>query len=373
VARIVQAANFVAPHSGGIRTALEQLARGYAAAGHEVVQVVPADRPAVERTAWGARIALPGLPVPGTGYRLLGVRAVTRLVEDIAPDRLEVHDRSTLRGLGRWARRRGVPALVVSHERLDRVLGEWLPPRLVGHRLPDRDNAALAAGFDTVVCTTAWAAEEFVRLGVDNLRHVPLGVDLARFKPSAADPFLRSWLAPDGRPLVAMVSRLSREKRPELAVHAAAELARRGYRVNLVIAGAGPVRGRLERRAVGLPVAFLGHVPTEDVARLLASVDVVLAPGPVETFGLAALEALASGTPVVANAASAVREVLGSAGVVAPGTPAGFADGVRELLARPPVQRRVAARDRAERYDWAATVDGFLAAHGLADEAVRAA
>lgn len=373
MARILQAANFVAPHSGGIRTVLEQLAAGYAAAGHEVVQLVPSDRWRVERTAWGARIALPAFPVPGTGYRLLSLRSVTRAVETIAPDRVEVHDRTTLRGLGRWARRRGIPALVVSHERLDRVLGEWLPPRLVGQKLPDRDNAALAAAFDTVVCTTAWAAEEFVRLDVGNLRHVPLGVDVARFTPAAADPHLRSWLAPDGRPLVALVSRLSREKRPELAVQAVAELKRRGLRVNLVIAGAGPVRARLERQALGLPVAFLGHVPTEGVAKLLASADVVLAPGPAETFGLAALEALASGTPVVANEASALHEVLGGAGIVVPGTPAAFADGVRTLLARPAAQRRAAARDRAERFDWAATVDGFLAAHRLMSKAERAA
>ena len=373
MARILQAANFVAPHSGGIRTVLDHLARGYHEAGHEVVQVVPGERTAVERAAWGLRVALPALPVPGTGYRVLAARTVTRLAEDIAPDRLEVHDRSTLRGLGRWARQRDIPALVVSHERLDRVLGEWLSPRLVGHRLADRDNSALAAGFDTVVCTTEWAAEEFVRLRTGNLRHIPLGVDLSRFTPAAADPFLRAWLAPNGGPLLALVSRLSREKHPELAVQAVGELARRGRRANLVIAGDGPQRARLERLARGAPVAFLGHLSTADVARLLATADVVLSPGPVETFGLAALEALASGTPVVANDASALREVVGAGGVAVPGTATAFADGACELLSRPTRERRAAARIRAERYDWATTVAGFLVAHGLPDGAARAA
>ena len=371
--RILQAANFVAPHSGGIRTVLEHLAAGYAAAGHEVVQVVPGERASVEPKPWGTRIVLPALAVPRTGYRVLGLGAVTRVAAAVAPDRIEVHDRATLRGLGSWARRRGVPALVVAHERLDRLLGQWLPPHLVGQRLPDRNNAALAAGFDTVVCTTEWAAEEFVRLGTPNLWHVPLGVDLARFGPSAADPFLRDWLAPDGGPLLVLVSRLSREKRPDLALRAVAELARRGRPANLAVAGDGPLRHRLERMPSGRPAAFLGHLARTDVARLLATADAVLAPGPVETFGLAALEALASGTPVVANNASALREVIGEAGVAVDGTAAGFADGVGRLFARRVAERRRAARCRAEGFGWDATVAGFLAAHRLADDTVRAA
>ncbi len=61
-----------------------------------------------------------------------------------------------------------------------------------------------------------------------------------------------------------------------------------------------------------------------------------------ETFGLAGLEALACGTPVVVNAASALPEVVGPGGIAADGTPATF----------------------AERFGWPAAVAGFLRAHG---------
>ena len=55
----------------------------------------------------------------------------------------------------------------------------------------------------------------------------------------------------------------------------------------------------------------------ESLAKLLAAADVVIAPGPAETFGLSALEALASGTPVVVSSRSALPEVVGQAGLAA--------------------------------------------------------
>jgi alpha-1,6-mannosyltransferase len=88
---------------------------------------------------------------------------------------------------------------------------------------------------------------------------------------------------------------------------------------------------------------------------------VAIAPGPVETFGLAALEALACGTPVVVSAESALPEVAGDAGVSVAGED--LAPGVHELLGRPGPARRAAARARAETYDWPAAVQAFLAVH----------
>lgn len=374
MSRIVQVANFVAPHSGGIRTVLDHLAFGYGDRGHDVVQIVPGSSDHVVPTPWGRRVIVRGWPLPHTGYRLLSPTAVTRTLADLRPDRVEVHDRTTLRRVGLWAQRRDIPAVVVSHERLDRVSAQWTPARLSARpavqsgvrRVAARSNAALAAGFDTVVCTTQWAAAEFRAAGA-RVHVVPLGVDTVRFSPLAADQELRTRLTPNGEVLLVTASRLSREKRPDLAVRTVRELVHRRVPVRMVVAGDGPQRAQLRRSADGLPVQFVGFLPKPDVARWLASADAVLAPGPVETFCLAALEAMSCGTPVVGNRDSAVSEILGNTGLVAAGLPSALADALEELLARPSAQRRTAARERALGFDWDTTVRGFLAAHRLTE------
>ncbi|RBM24104.1 glycosyl transferase [Streptomyces sp. PT12] len=365
--RIVRLANFVAPASGGLRTALRELGTGYAEAGHEPVLVVPGESAGDVMTGQGRVITLPGRVLPGTGgYRVLTDRPrLTRLLAGLAPDRVEVSDRTTLRWTGEWARRHRVPAVMVSHESVDGVMATWGLPERLCRRAADRLNLRTAHAYTRVICTTEWAEREFRRVGARNVVRAPLGVDLRRCRPDLRDRALRDELAGGAPVLLAMCSRLSPEKRPGLALDALAELRRGGMDAALVIAGEGPLGGRLRERARAerLPVFFAGHVgDPADVAVLQASADVVLAPGPAETFGLAAMEALACGTPVVASARSAVPALLGTAGTRADGTGRSFADGVRRLLARPEPDRRAAARARAEEFPWRAAVDAFLTA-----------
>ncbi|HET9519085.1 MAG TPA: glycosyltransferase, partial [Actinoplanes sp.] len=200
--------------------------------------------------------------------------------------------------------------------------------------------------------------------GVSNMVEVPLGVDLQTFHPGRADPAVRARYAREDETLIVYCGRLSADKRPELAVDTIATLRAGKTPAVLVLAGDGSRRAALAYRSARLPVRFAGHIADRGaVAALLASADAVLVPGPVETFGLAALEAMACGTPVVVQAAGALPELVGDAGVAVSGTPAGFADGVRRLLQRPEAQRRAAARARAERFGWPQAVDGFLRAH----------
>ncbi|MGW3463388.1 glycosyltransferase, partial [Streptomyces olivaceoviridis] len=262
--RIVRLANFVAPASGGLRTALRELGKGFRAAGHEPVLIVPGERHTDRDTEQGRVITLPGPPLPGTGgYRVLtDKRRVAALLEELAPDRLEVSDRTTLRWTGRWARRARVPAVMVSHETADGVLRTWGLPEHLARRAADSLNTRTAHVYSRVVCTTEFAEREFVRIGARNVVRAPLGVDLTERHPALRDPGLRDRYARGDEALLVMASRLSVEKRPGTALDALEALLRRGRRAVLVVAGDGPLRARLEQRARdrGLPVTFLGHV-----------------------------------------------------------------------------------------------------------------
>jgi len=366
--RIVRLANFVAPASGGLRTALRELGKGYRAAGHEPVLIVPGEHADDRDTEQGRVITLPGPLLPGTGgYRVLtDKRRVAAVLERLAPDRIEVSDRTTLRWTGKWARRHRVPAVMVSHETADGVLRTWGLSEGAARRAADALNIRTAHTYARVVCTTEFAEREFVRIGARNVVRAPLGVDLVERHPALRDPELRARHARVDETLLVTCTRLSVEKRPGTALDALESLVRRGRKAVLVVAGDGPLRPRLELRARErhLPVTFLGHVSDRAVlGALQASADVCLAPGPAETFGLAALEAMACATPVVVSMSSALPEVVGSAGAVAADRGDAFADAVEMLLGLPERERREAARARAECFGWGAAVDAFLAAH----------
>ena len=370
--RIVHVANFYGPSSGGIKTTLHELGRGYLKYGHEFIYIVPGPRYIKEQTPFGLKITLPSFTLPASGgYQIIrSNKQLLNLLEFLNPDRIEVSDRFTLLKVGRWAKQHKVASLVFSHETLNGLVKKYAPliPVSIRNKFVNWHNRKLAASFDTVIATTDFAAAEFVRIKTTNLRKIALGVDLQGFNPENRDHKLRKELLKGAEYLLVHCGRMSPEKEPARSVQAVSELVKAGVNVRLIIVGGGPLWNKIRKQSLGLPIEMLGYVASrEKVASYLAAADIAIAPGPLETFCLSALESLASGTPVVASKSSAVGEILNinsirPAGAVASDNGAEFAIAIRQLLNKG--RLRKVAREQAEKFSWANTVDAMLDVHG---------
>ena len=223
---------------------------------------------------------------------------------------------------------------------------------------------------------TNFAANEFERIKISNLKKVPLGVDLNEFNPQNRDLSLRKELLKGSRYLLIHCGRLSPEKEPARSVEAVRALTTAGVDVKLIIVGGGPLWKTIRKQSQDLPIEMLGYVANRKmVATYLATADVAIAPGPLETFCLSALESLASGTPVVASSSSAVGEILNvtsdsPAGLVADDDGQSFAVAINNLLRDSSLRAR--ARAQAESYSWSNTVASMLTVHGIKISSISA-
>jgi glycosyltransferase involved in cell wall biosynthesis len=168
---------------------------------------------------------------------------------------------------------------------------------------------------------------------------------------------------------VLFVGRLVDSKRPMDVVQAVARLTSSGQPVDLVIAGAGELQGRMEEaaRAAGLDAQFLGFVNQSRLPSVYASSDVVVLPSiAIETWGLVVNEAMACGVPaVVSDAVGCGPDLIqpGATGAVAPlGDVPALATSIASVLAFDPSLTRRALAERMEIYSPARAAGGVLEA-----------
>lgn len=158
---------------------------------------------------------------------------------------------------------------------------------------------------------------------------------------------------------IVLVGNLTRKKMPDVAIRASAEL--RDLDVTLSIVGDGPLKPALkhlsEELGVGGRITVYGYLPRADLIEVMCNSHVCVVPSLWEGFGLAALEAMAAGLPVIASSSGSLKEIVrdGYNGYLVPvGDHRAIASRVRELCANSRMRRDMSinCKDTARQYNW---------------------
>ena len=359
--------NHYHPRSGGIRIFYHALLEAADRHRREVCLVVPGTKDSMEKVGEFGRIytiAAPPCPVFDSRYHLLLPHlyalpypsVLRRILQTEQPDLVEVCDKFALSCVPSVLRRRWIkgvaPAVLVgmSCERLDDNVSAYISEGTVARSLANwYVKKMYATRFDCHISNSEYTAGELMQALTNRPEipvHVrPMGVDCSSFSPAHRTPSARAALlsrvapAATGNPrLLLYVGRISPEKNIDilvdmidiLAAHPSAEY-------HLLFAGDGPrapwLNSIASQRAPGR-IHVLGHIAgREELANLYANCDALVHPNPREPFGIAPLEAMASGLPVVAPRAGGVLSYAnaGNSWLVRP-EGSDFAAGVREVF-----------------------------------------
>lgn len=343
---------------GGAERELTQLARGFAARGHEVsvVSLLPP-------TGFAAELEEAGIPVSSLGMRrgvpspaaLLRLRSLLRARRPQVLHSFMVHANLLARLAGRLVR---VPAVISTAQ--NTVEGGRWRERLLR-------RTARWADLTTQVSRAGYERYRELRLApAERLELVPNSVDVERFAPDPdARGVVRRELAAGDSFAFLAVGRLEPQKDYPNLLAAFAQVAREQPGVVLWIAGQGPQQAALESEHARLglegSVRFLGL--REDIARVLNAADAYVLSSRWEGTPLALLEAAATGLPAVATDVGGNAEVIaeGVSGLlVPPASPEALAVAMLALARRPAAERRAmgesARRRVAELYGLLATL-----------------
>jgi alpha-1,6-mannosyltransferase len=350
---LVDITMFYAAEGGGVSTYLNAKAHWLARRSHLSSTVLRHTimSPNVESCddAVPALVRIPAAGLPGFhGFRMpLSVSAPARLLEAAGPDLVEAGDA----GHCAWAalrmrKRYDIPAVAFYHSDLPRLvrprLGRWIAHGACQYL------ANLYRQFDLVMAPSRVMVEHLEEIGVRGAVHQPLGIDAGVFHPERRDDTLRGHLGldPEARLLV-YAGRFTPEKKLHVLIEAVRKL---GERYHLIMVGGGDALPHVPNLTI---VPF--QRDQRQLARLLASCDMLVHPGDCETFGLIVLEAMACGLPIVGTRRGGVAELVDrETGILAqPDNADSLAEAIEAMYFRDMARMGQAARRKAaERYDW---------------------
>jgi glycosyltransferase involved in cell wall biosynthesis len=266
----------------------------------------------------------------GPCYRRSAHAAFRRAVAEMRPDV----------ALGSWAYPDGwaavhlarecqIPVAIKAHGSDILTLGN------LGSARAKRTREAVSSA-DAVVAVGEQLASRVEALGARRVYVVPNGIDTTRFSPGSKRKSRDALGLDSDAPTVLFVGNLVPVKGPDLLLEAVSLASRELPNLKCIVAGEGPLRATLERRAASLDLAgrvlFVGSRPQDELPDWYRAADTLVLPSRSEGTPNVLLEASACGTPFVATRVGGVSEVAGDALLVPPGDPAAMARGILSTL-----------------------------------------
>lgn len=323
--RIIIAADTYYPSVDGSSFFTQRLSGALKALGHDVLVFAPS-------TTWkntmqvrdGVRIyGVASLPTfLHKDYRFVPPlflnNKIKKEIEKFHPDIIHIQGHFFLEAaVFKIGRALGVPVLGTNHFMPENLLHYAKLPKIFENLLKKimwQHFIFVFKKLELLTTPTKTARTILRGIGLENeVRVISCGIDLDKFNPRNNGEYLRSIYKLPKRPLLLSVSRLAPEKNIDSNLKAAA-IALKKIDFQLVIAGSGMERKRLEELAVKLgirsKVSFLGYVKDDDLPNLYSIADAFIMAGTVELQSIATMEAMASGLPVLAADALALPELV---------------------------------------------------------------
>ncbi|MBA2346325.1 MAG: glycosyltransferase family 1 protein [Rubrobacter sp.] len=279
---------------------------------------------------------------------------VARALQRFRPDVVHVVNPIIL-GIGGvyMARRRKLPLVVSYHTNVATYASFYSLDFMIG--FAKAATRLVHNQAHITLCTSESTMNYLQKEGIKRVRLWPQGVDAHRFRPDLGSKRWRRKLTdehPNER-LVLYVGRVASEK----GIERLREILDEIPDTRLAIVGDGPARRDLEKVFAGTRTVFTGTLRGRMLSRAYASADVFLFPSTTDTLGMAMIEALASGLPVVAARGGATHEVVadGESGVIYdPGREGALVEAVRRVLDDEELREKLGsgARAAAEERSW---------------------
>src|SRR5690554_1829329 len=370
--RVCDINNLYSPTGGGVRTYLERKLRYYRERGDTPYGLmVPSLTPQHSVEGVCERYDLPALRLGSSGYALtVSPKAVRQAMRQFKPDVVEVGSAYVLPALVHAALRDrelrqprraviGFVHAIYPNTYVEAPLTNLVGPKVgkMAAAVADQHMRLTYNSFDATFVASQVVQENLEGIGVRNVYRTPLGFDASRFSPSLRSEEARArWGAGPKDKLVIFVGRISLEKSVDFLMSEFPEL-RKIPGVKTVVVGHGPLEDEVrvvsERHGGMMLTGFM--TDQKALAELYASADVMLSMGRFETFSLAALEAQASGTPVVAVNEGAAAELVRNSGVGAVyqhGERGALVEAIRSTLDTPQAARDQLAEWAKNTFSW---------------------